>query len=76
MSLYLPKISCKKKQDGPVGNELDLKEGDTLVYLMKHDDEHWWMAEHVKGLVGYVPAAYFMIILEYALHEEEDDKTR
>ena len=28
----------KKNPNGPVGNELDLKEGDTLVYLMEHDD--------------------------------------
>ena len=28
----------KKNPDGPVGNELDLNEGETLVYLMKHDD--------------------------------------
>ena len=34
--------SYQKNPDGSVGNELDLKEGDTLVYLMKHDDnEHW-----------------------------------
>ena len=46
----------KKNPDGPVGNELDLNEGDTIVYLMKHDDnEHWWLTEDGKGPVGYVP---------------------
>ena len=41
-----------------VGNELDLEEGYTLVYLMEHDGhESWWLAEDVKGQVGYVPAA-------------------
>ena len=55
-----------------MGNELDLKEGDTLVYLMEHDDnDSWWLAEDVKGQVGYVPAAYLMIILDDTLHEEE-----
>ena len=50
--------SYKKNPNGPVGNELDLKEGDTL-YLMEHDDtESWWLAEDVQGQVGYVPAAY------------------
>ena len=58
-------------------NELDLKEGDTLVYLMKHDDnEHWWLAEYVKGHVGCVPAAYLMVILNETLHEEESDPSR
>ena len=58
-----------------MGNELDLEEGDTLVYLMEHDDnESWWLAEDVKGQVGYVPAAYLMIILDYTLHEEESRK--
>ena len=67
--------SYKKNPNGPVGNELDLKEGDTLVYLMEHDDnESWWLAEDVKGQVGYVPAAYLMIILDETLHEEESRK--
>ena len=58
-----------------VGNELDLNEGDTLVYLMEHDDnESWWLAEDVKGHVGYVPAAYLMIILDETLPEEESRK--
>ena len=48
-----------------------------VVYLIKHDDnEHWWLAEGVKGQAGYVPAAYLMIILDETLHEEESDKTR
>ena len=64
-----------KNPSGPVGNELDLMEGDTLVYLMEHDDnESWWLAEDVKGQVGYVPAAYLMIILDETQHEEESRK--
>ena len=39
-----------------MGNELDLNEGETLVYLMKHDDNEHWLAEDGKGKVGYVPA--------------------
>ena len=36
--------SYTKNPNGPEGNELDLMEGYTLVYLMKHvDNEHWWM---------------------------------
>ena len=67
--------SYKKNTNGPVGNELDLKEGDTLVYLMEHDDkESWWLAEDVKGQVGYVTAAYLMIILDQTQHEEESRK--
>ena len=64
----------KKNPDGPVGNELDLSEGETLVYLMKYDDnDHWWLAENGKGQVGYVPAAYLMIILDETLQEEDSD---
>ena len=67
----------KKNPDGPVRNELDLSEGETLVYLMKHDDnEHWWLAENGKGQVGYVPAPYLMIIIDDTLQEEHSDKTR
>ena len=64
-----------KNPSGPVGNGLDLMEGDTLVYLMEHDDnESWWLAEDVKGQVGYVPAAYLMIILDETQQEEESRK--
>ena len=67
----------KKNPDGPVGNELDVSEGETLVYLMKHDDnDHWWLAENGKGQVGYVPAAYLMIIIDETLQEEDSDTTR
>ena len=69
--------SYRKNLDGPVGNELDLNEGDTLVYLMQHDDnEHWWLAEDGKGQVGYVPSAYLMIIIDETLQEEDSDTTR
>ena len=38
--------SYNKNPDGLVGNEMDLNEGETLVYLMKHDDnKHWRLAE-------------------------------
>ena len=58
-----------------MGNELDLNERDTVVYLMKHDDnEHWWLVEDGKGQVGYVPAAYHMIII-YETHQEEENDT-
>ena len=67
----------KKNPDGPVGNELDLNEGDTVVYLMKHEEkEHWWLVEDGKGQVGCVPAAYLMIIIDEILQEEESDTTR
>ena len=67
----------KKNPDGSIGNELDLSEGETLVYSMKHDDnEHWWLAENGKGHVGYVPATYLMIIIDETLQEEDSDTTR
>ena len=35
----------KKNPESPVGNELDVNEGDTLVYLMTNENnEHWWLA--------------------------------
>ena len=74
---FLATHGYKKNPDGPVGNELDLNEGDTVVYLMKHDDnEHGWLVEDGKGHVGYVPVAYFMIIIDETLQEEESDTTR
>ena len=69
--------SYRKNPDRPVGNELDLNEGETLVYLMKHDDnEHWWLAEDGKGQVGYAPSAYLMIIVNETIQEEDSDTTR
>ena len=44
---------------------------------MKHDDnEHWWLTENGNGQVGYVPAAYLMIIIDETLQEEDSDTTR
>ena len=60
-----------------MGNELYLNEGDTVVYLMKHDDnEHWWLVEDGKGQVRYVPSAYLMIIIDETRQEEESDTNR
>ena len=72
---FLATHRYKKNPDGPVGNELDLNEGDTVVYLMNHDDnEHWWLVEDGKGQVVYVPVAY--LIIDDTLREEESDTTR
>ena len=65
----------KKNPDSPVGNELDLNEGETFVYLMKHDDnDHWCLAENGRGQVGYVPASYLMIIIDETLQEEDSER--
>ena len=67
----------KKNPESPVGNELDVNEGDTLVYLMTNEDnEHWWLTEDGKGQVGYVPAAYLKIIRDVTRQEEESDTAR
>ena len=64
----------KKNPESPVGNELDVNEGDTLVYLMTNEDnEHWWLAEDGKGQVGYVPATYLKIIRDVIRQEDESD---
>ena len=74
---FLATHRYEKNPDGPVGNELDLNEGDTVVYLMKHDEnEHWFLVEDGKGHVGYVPAAYLMIIIDETHQEEENDTNR
>ena len=67
----------KKNPESPVGNELDVNEGDTLVYLMTNENnEHWCLAEDGKGQVGYVPAAYLKIIRYVIRQEEESDTAR
>ena len=74
---FLAMHRYEKNPDGPVGNELDLNEGDTVVYLMKNDDnEHWWLVEDGNGQVGYVPASYLMIIVDETHQEEENDTDR
>ena len=67
----------KKNPESPVGNELGVNEGDTLVYLMTNENnEHWCLAEDGKGQVGYVPAAYLKIIRDVTRQEEESDTAR
>ena len=60
-----------------MGEELGFKQGDTLVYLMGHEEnKHWWLVEDGKGQVGYVPVASLMIIIYDTLQEEESDTIR
>ena len=49
----------KKNPNSPVGEELDFKQGDTLVFLMEHEEnKHWWRVEDGNRQVGYVPVAH------------------
>ena len=42
----------KSYPDSPVGNEVDIQEGDVLSYIMEQEEnEHWWLAEDNKGQV-------------------------
>ena len=35
----------QKKPDSPLGNDIDLQQGDVLSYIMEHEDnEQWWLA--------------------------------
>ena len=68
--------SYTKNPDSPVGEGVDLQQGDTLSYIMEHEEsEHWWLAEDNKGHVVYVPVAYLMIIMDETVREERCDKT-
>ena len=43
----------KKNPDSPVGEELNLNLGDTLVYLVAHEEnKHWWLVEDGNRQVG------------------------
>ena len=67
----------KENPESPVGNELDVNEGDTLVYLMTNENnEHRWLAEDGKRQMGYVPASYLKIIRDVTRQEEESDTAR
>ena len=40
--------SYTRNPDSPLGNEIDLQQGDVLSYTMAHEDnEHWWLAEDI-----------------------------
>ena len=67
----------QEEPDSPLGNEIDLQQGDVLSYLMEHEDnEHWLLAEGSKGEVGYVPVSYLMMTVDGTVQEEGCDKTR
>ena len=56
---------------------LDLQQGDTLSYILEHEDnEHWWLVEDSKGQVGYVPVSHLMPIMDETIQEEGCDRTR
>ena len=69
--------SYRKNQDSPLGKELDIQQGDTLSYILEHEDnEHWWLAEDSNGQVGYVPVSHLMPIMDETIQEEGCDRTR
>ena len=69
--------SYKRNPDSPLGNAIDLQQGDVLSYIMEHEEnEHWWLAEYCKGEVGYVPVSYLMMIVDETVQEEGCDKTK
>ena len=69
--------SYRKNQDSPLGKELDLQQGDIPSYILEQEDnEHWWLAEHSKGQVGYVPVSHLMPIMDETIQEEGCDRTR
>ena len=56
---------------------MDLQQGDTLSYILEHEDnEHWWLAEESKGHVGYVPVSHLISIMDETIQEEGCDRTR
>ena len=66
-----------RNPDSPLGNEIDLQQGDVLSYIIEHDDnEHWWLAEYSKGEAGYVLLSYLMMIVDETIPEEGCDKNR
>ena len=57
----MAKYSWKSKQ-GPLGYELDVKQGEKLTKLGVHaENEHWWHARNVSGDEGLVPASYMLV---------------
>ena len=67
----------RRNPDSPLGNEIDLQQGDVLSLIVEHEDnEHWWLAEDSKGHVGYVPVSHMMIIVDETIQEEGCDRTR
>ena len=76
--VYNATHSYRKNQVSPLGKELDLQQGDTLSYILEHEDnEHWWLVEDdSKGQVGYVPVSHLMIIMDETIQEEGCDRTR
>ena len=73
---FLATHGYKKNPDGPVRNELDLNEGDTILGEARRQRAlvagRGW-----RGTGGiYVLVAYIMIVIDETLQEEESDTTR
>ena len=49
----------KKNQESHIGNEIVLRQWDTLVFKGEHgENEHWWLVEDRHGQVGFTPVAF------------------
>ena len=65
--------SCLRKQSVPERYVRLVKDTYEDARTQVKTNDHWWLAENGKGQVGYVPAAYLMIILDETLQEEDSD---
>ena len=66
-----------KNQESPVGNEIDLRPWDTLIFKGQHaENEHWSLVEDRNGEVEYAPAGFLVVILDTTAEEQESDATK
>ena len=66
-----------RNPESPLGNEIDLQQWETLIFKGEHaENEHWRLVEDRHGQVGYVPAAFLVVILDTTAEEEESGATK
>ena len=66
-----------KNHESLLGKEIDLQQWETLIFNGEHaGNEHWRLVEDRNGQVGYVTAAFLVVILDTTAEEEESGATK
>ena len=66
-----------KNPESLLGKEIDLQQWETLIFNGEHaGNEQWRLVEDRNGQVGYVTAAFLVVILDTTAEEEESGATK
>jgi len=70
---YVGMVKVLHDYEADEDNELNLKAGETIGVLQKHESG-WWKGENFNGEIGLFPVTYCMVIKDIELEEQQEQE--